>query len=138
MRKVSLLASIMFCIGIMFSSCVKEENLAADIAGTYKGTNYFSKATETNALVVITEIDNNHVSVQYDAATKELAYAGSEAKVTKEGNVYKGRRQLKLDPLLFDKVANDYLKGKISLEQAISILKISRATFFRRLKARNN
>ena len=56
----------------------------------------------------------------------------------KEGNVYKGRRQLKLDPLLFDKVANDYLKGKISLEQAISILKISRATFFRRLKARNN
>ena len=89
MRKVSLLANIMFCIGIMFSSCVKEENLAADIAGTYKGTNYFSKATETNALVVITEIDNNHVSVQYDAATKELAYAGSEAKVTKEGNVYK-------------------------------------------------
>ena len=38
MRKVSLLASIMFCIGIMFSSCIKEENLAAEIAGTYKGT----------------------------------------------------------------------------------------------------
>lgn len=89
MRKVSLLASIMFCIGILFSSCVKEENLAAEIAGTYKGTNYFSKATETNALVVISEVDDTHVSIQYDAAAKELAYAGVEAKVTKEGNVYK-------------------------------------------------
>lgn len=89
MRKVSLLASIMFCIGILFSSCAKEENLAAEIAGTYKGTNYFSKATETNALVVISEVDDTHVSIQYDAAAKELAYAGVEAKVTKEGNVYK-------------------------------------------------
>ncbi len=89
MRKVSLLASIMFCIGILFSSCAKEENLAAEIAGTYKGTNYFSKATETNALVVISAVDDTHVSIQYDAAAKELAYAGVEAKVTKEGNVYK-------------------------------------------------
>lgn len=89
MRKVSLLVSIMFCIGILFSSCAKEENLAAEIAGTYKGTNYFSKATETNALVVISEVDDTHVSIQYDAAAKELAYAGVEAKVTKEGNVYK-------------------------------------------------
>lgn len=89
MRKVSLLASIMFCIGIMFSSCVKEENLAAEIAGTYKGTNYFSKATETPALVVISEVDDTHVSIQYDAATKALAPIGSNAKVTKNGNVYK-------------------------------------------------
>ena len=89
MRKVSLLASIVFCIGFLFSSCVQEENLAAEIVGTYRGTNYFSKATETNALVVISEVDNTHVSIQYDAAAKELAYAGVEAKVTKEGNVYK-------------------------------------------------
>ena len=54
----------------------------------------------------------------------------------KEQNVYKGRGQIKIDPLLFDRVANDYLHGKISADQASLILKISRATFFRRLRER--
>lgn len=55
---------------------------------------------------------------------------------SKEQKVYKGRGQIKIDPLLFDKVAKDYLNGKISADQASLRLKISRATFFRRLKER--
>lgn len=52
----------------------------------------------------------------------------------KERNVYRGRARIKMDPLFFYRVSNDYLKGKISAEQASSSLKISRSTFFRRLK----
>lgn len=63
---------------------------------------------------------------------KTLRMRGIEK--AKNQNVYKGRRQIKIDPLLFDKVANDYSRGKISADQAASILKISRATFFRRLR----
>ena len=65
---------------------------------------------------------------------KRLRMRGIEN--AKEQKVYKGRRQIKIDPLLFDRVANDYLHGKISADQASSILKISRATFFRRLRER--
>lgn len=56
----------------------------------------------------------------------------------KERNVYKGREQIKIDPFLFDEVANDYRHGKISASQASTILKISKATFFRRLRDRNS
>lgn len=55
----------------------------------------------------------------------------------KEQNAYKGRAQIKIDPLLFNKVANDYLCGKISADQAAAILKISKSTFFRRLRDKN-
>ncbi|MBO5068139.1 MAG: hypothetical protein J6C62_07045 [Clostridia bacterium] len=65
---------------------------------------------------------------------KRLRMCGIEK--AKEQNVYKGRGQIKIDPLLFDRVANDYLHGKISADQASLILKISRATFFRRLRER--
>ena len=65
---------------------------------------------------------------------KRLRMRGIEK--AKEQNVYKGRGQIKIDPLLFDRVANDYLHGKISADQASLILKISRATFFRRLRER--
>lgn len=65
---------------------------------------------------------------------KRLRMRGIEK--AKEQKVYKGRRQIKIDPLLFDKVSNDYLHGKISADQASLILKISRATFFRRLRER--
>lgn len=58
-------------------------------------------------------------------------------KKAKSQHIYKGRERIKLDPLLFDKVANDYLLNKISVKQASLILKISRATFFRRLKEKN-
>ena len=54
----------------------------------------------------------------------------------KEKKVYKGRKQIKIDPLLFNKVANEYVNGKISADQASRMLKISRATFFRRLRER--
>ena len=65
---------------------------------------------------------------------KKLRMRGIEK--AKEQNVYKGRGQIKIDPLLFNRVANDYLNGKISADQASLILKISRATFFRRLRER--
>ena len=65
---------------------------------------------------------------------KRLRMRGIEK--AKEQNVYKGRGQIKIDPLLFDRVANDYLHGKISADQASLVLKISRATFFRRLRER--
>ena len=54
----------------------------------------------------------------------------------KAQNIYKGREQIKIDPLLFDKIANEYMHGKISADQASMILKISKATFFRRLRER--
>ncbi len=54
----------------------------------------------------------------------------------KDQRLYKGRGQIKIDPLLFDKVATDYLRRKLSSDQAASILNISKATFFRRLKER--
>ena len=47
---------------------------------------------------------------------KKLRMRGIEK--AKEQNVYKGRGQIKIDPLLFDRVANDYLHGKISADQA--------------------
>ena len=54
----------------------------------------------------------------------------------KERGAYKGRTQIKIDPLLFDRVANDYLHGKISADQAATTLGISKSTFFRRLRER--
>ncbi len=52
----------------------------------------------------------------------------------KQNNVYKGREQIKIDPLLFQKVRNDYVHGKISADYAANILGISKSTFFRRIK----
>ena len=54
----------------------------------------------------------------------------------KERGAYKGRTQIKIDPLLFARVANDYLHGKISADQAATTLGISKSTFFRRLRER--
>lgn len=52
----------------------------------------------------------------------------------KAHNVYKGRKKSKIDPLLLDKTLDDYINKKITVEEATSLLNISRATFFRRLK----
>ena len=62
---------------------------------------------------------------------KSLRQLGIEA--ARERNVYKGREKIKIDPLLFEKIANDYKNGKITIDQATKILKISKSTFFRRL-----
>lgn len=56
----------------------------------------------------------------------------------KAKNAYKGRMQIRIDPLLFNKVANDYLNGKISADQATVVLKISKSTFFRRIRGIKN
>ncbi|MCM1195682.1 MAG: hypothetical protein NC310_01260, partial [Roseburia sp.] len=52
----------------------------------------------------------------------------------KNNNSYKGRKQISVDPLLFNKVAHDYLNEIVSLNDALKILNISRSTFFRRLR----
>lgn len=52
----------------------------------------------------------------------------------KANHIYKGRRQIPLDPLLFRRVAQNYLDGIISLSEALNTLKISKSTFFRRLR----
>ncbi len=54
--------------------------------------------------------------------------------IAKSNKVYKGRKQIPLDPLLFRRVAQDYSNGILPLSEALSTLKISRSTFFRRLK----
>lgn len=55
-------------------------------------------------------------------------------KVAKENGTYKGRKKIMLDPLLFRKTGQEYQNGNISLEEALRKLKISKSTFFRRLK----
>lgn len=52
----------------------------------------------------------------------------------KANNVYKGRKQVSIDPLYFRKVALDYLDGTITIDKALDMLKISKSTFFRRLR----
>lgn len=54
--------------------------------------------------------------------------------IAKENNIYKGRKQISLDPLLFRTVAQEYLDGSIPLSEALYQLKISKSTFFRRLR----
>ena len=50
-----------------------------------------------------------------------------------EEKKYKGRKEIAVDPLLFEKVSQEYKSKSISLNEALNTLKISRATFFRRL-----
>ncbi len=54
--------------------------------------------------------------------------------IAKSNKVYKGRKQIPLDPLLFRRVAQDYSNGVLPLSEALNILKISKSTFFRRLR----
>lgn len=55
-------------------------------------------------------------------------------KKAKESDTYKGRKKIMLDPLLLREIGQKYLNNNISLEEALSKLKISKSTFFRRLK----
>ncbi len=52
----------------------------------------------------------------------------------KANHIYQGRRQITLNPLVFREVAQNYLDGKIQLNEALNSLKISKSTFFRRLR----
>ncbi|MBR4300410.1 MAG: hypothetical protein IKT84_00635 [Bacteroidales bacterium] len=112
MRKLSLLLTLILGVSIFFSSCQKEENWAAEIAGTYKGTN-FSK-TETGALVVLGVIDETHVSVRYDAGIieKDLTPDASELTITKEGDIYKLNGSTALETME-GTVQNGLLKLKV-------------------------
>ncbi len=51
----------------------------------------------------------------------------------KTANVYKGRKKKELDPLLFERTANAYIRGELSSTAAAAKLGISKATFLRRL-----
>lgn len=68
---------------------------------------------------------------EYTSRRNQIMHGIKEAK---ENEIYKGRKKIMLDPLLFRKVGQEYLNGNITLEEALSKLKISRATFFRRLE----
>ena len=57
------------------------------------------------------------------------------ARAKNEGK-YTGRKKLSVDPNLFDRIADDFDKKKISEDEALRRLGISRSTFYRRLKER--
>ena len=57
------------------------------------------------------------------------------ARAKNEGK-YTGRKKLSVDPNLFDRIAADFDKKKISEDEALRRLGISRSTFYRRLKER--
>ena len=63
---------------------------------------------------------------------KEKIKQGIE--IAKANNLYKGRKRIKLDTLLLDKVVSEYTKGYITKEEALSRLNVSESTFYRRLK----
>ena len=51
---------------------------------------------------------------------------------------YAGRKKLSVDPNLFDQIAADFDRKKISEDAALQRLGMSRSTFYRRLKERKN
>ena len=57
------------------------------------------------------------------------------ARAKNEGK-YTGRKKLSVDPNLFDRIADDFDKKKITEDEALRRLGISRSTFYRRLKER--
>ena len=57
------------------------------------------------------------------------------ARAKNEGK-YTGRKKLSVDPNLFDRIADDFDKKKITENEALRRLGISRSTFYRRLKER--
>lgn len=54
-------------------------------------------------------------------------------KDAKNRNVYRGRLQKSVDPLLFQNTVNEYLNKEITATEAAKRLNISKATFYRRL-----
>lgn len=54
----------------------------------------------------------------------------------KSAGKYTGRKKLSVDPNLFDRIAADFDKKRISEDEALRRLGISRSTFYRRLKER--
>ncbi len=57
------------------------------------------------------------------------------ARAKNEGK-YTGRKKLSVDPNLFGRIADDFDKKKITEDEALRRLEISRSTFYRRLKER--
>ena len=52
----------------------------------------------------------------------------------KQEKIYKGRKKIKVDELLFDNLVDEYHKGQKTVDEIMKILNISRSTFFRRLR----
>lgn len=55
----------------------------------------------------------------------------------KRAGKYVGRKKLSIDPKLFEQIAADFDNKRISEDEALRRLGISRSTFYRRLKERN-
>jgi hypothetical protein len=68
---------------------------------------------------------------QYEAKVRTLLKSVRKAV---ENSSFKGRKKIELDKEFFIKVAEDYNKKIISLNEALKKLNISKSTFFRRLK----
>ena len=118
MRKFLLIFALIIGVGVLFSSCKKEEeeNLAAEIAGTYEGINY--SKTETGALVILSEIDETHVSMRYDIGiiTKDLIPDPYKLTITKDGDVYKLSGSTAIEKIE-GTVQGDVLKLKVYMSE---------------------
>ena len=69
---------------------------------------------------------SNNYDKRRDAQQKGIDLA-------KERNLFRGRERIKIDTLLFDKLAREYMNGRISSTEAANRLKISKVTFLRRI-----
>lgn len=70
-----------------------------------------------------------------DKKWKKNHHSEGVAKAKNEGK-YTGRKKISVDPNLFDRIATDFDRKKISEDEALRRLGISRATFYRRLRER--
>lgn len=59
-----------------------------------------------------------------DMNIKKRRYINNGIKNAKEKGIYKGRKQIKIDLLFFDKVMNDYLSKEITANEAAKLLKL--------------
>lgn len=91
-------------------------------------------------------IDDNNRKYYYDLLMPIYIkkYNLKKGKITKgienakKNNAYKGRKKIEVDPLLFNRMIQEYKEGYISLEDVLKRFNISRSTFFRRLKRYND
>ncbi len=64
---------------------------------------------------------------QYSYKRKQINQGITKAK---DNHIYKGRKRISIDPLLFEKLVKEYNNHQISIDEVIKILNISKSTFF--------
>lgn len=70
---------------------------------------------------------------QYAGNTTSI-HQNNGIRLAKQAGKYRGRTKIAIDPIFFQKVAEQFMKKEIREEQALSTLGITRATFYRRLR----